>query len=122
MLTTKREGFAFTLKIEPGRDLVGVKFEYHRSESIWEILCVHNNRFWCVTKYDEYMYQEFSLWQIESVYVVEQAKVLDMCYFNVGIDSGIIYVNRKSTVETVSYCLYSYANGVLELVKLDEED
>jgi len=110
------------LKIEPGRDLVGVKFEYHRSKFIWEILCVHNNQFWCVTKNDEYMYQEFSLWQIESVYVVEQAKVLDMCYFNVGIDSGIIYVNKKSTVETVSYCLYSYANGVLELVKLDEED
>ena len=110
------------MKIEPGRDLVGVKFNVLGSGSIWEILCVHNNRFWCVTKYDGCMYQEFPLNQIESVDVVEQAKVLDMCYFNVAIDSGIIYVNRKSTVATISYCMYSYANGVLELVKLDEED
>ena len=108
------------MQIEPGRDLVGVKFKYYGSGSIWEILCVHNKRFWCVTKYGGYA--EFYLEFIESVDVVEQAKVLDMCYFNVAIDSGIIYVNRKSTVATISYCMYSYANGVLELVKLDEED
>jgi len=108
------------MKIEPGQDLVGVKFKYHGSKFIWEIVCVHNKRFWCVTKYD--VYKEFPLSQMENVDVVEQVKILDMCYFNVGIDSGIIYVNRKYTVETVSYCLYSYANGVLELVKLDEED